>query len=239
MEKLGILDWGIGGLGLYQSLKAKGELSIVYFSDAGYTPYGKVNRAILRQRVLACIEFLQQQGCTLIAIACNSAGSTIMDLEHPNIVKSGIELIKTSNFKSIGVIGGIGTVESELYLCDSSKTITQNVAQKMSAHIEAGAQHSETAQKDLRDILKPLNQVDALLLACTHYPAISDLISNALNNNCYIMDPMMHLASNLHKAHQFSEGSDHIFTTGNVNQMKNAAKLAFNVELKTINKAQL
>jgi glutamate racemase len=237
MEKLGILDWGIGGLGLYKSLKNKCSLSITYLSDAGYTPYGKVDRANLRERVLTCIQYLQSQDCSIIAIACNSAGSTIMDLEHPNIVKSGIHLIKSSDSTNIGVIGGSGTIKSELFMCDSNKSITQNVAQKMSAYIEAGTQDSKEAKNDLIEILKPLMHVDELLLACTHYAAISDLIANTFNDSCIILDPVEHLATNLLSQYQFSKEVDHIFTTGNVNQMKNAAKLAFNVDL--INVKQL
>ncbi|MBL4704652.1 MAG: aspartate/glutamate racemase family protein [Flavobacteriales bacterium] len=236
-EKLGILDWGIGGFGLYRMLKASTDLSITYFSDSGYTPYGKVDQSLLRIRVLNCINFLKRRKCTVVAIACNAAGISVMDQGHPNIVNSGIRLIQDCKRKNIGVIGGETTIASKLFECDDEKTIFSQVAQKMSAHIEVGNQYSGQALLDLEAILFPIKNVEALLLACTHYTAIAPTIKNLMNPEVMILDPTQKLAKELISTYDFQEGNDEIITTGNVEEMKNAAKLAFNVQLEEIHRA--
>lgn len=234
-EKLGILDWGIGGFGLYRELKDREpELSITYLSDSGFEPYGLVNHERLRKRVISCIGLLQSKGCSMVVIACNSAGTSVIDLEHPNIVRTGIEMLQSSQAESIGVIGGAGTIASGVFEDISGKTIITRVAQQLSAHIEAGNQHSEAAKTDLEQILAPLLGVEALLLACTHYPAMVPEIREFMGENVQIMDPGVVMANQLLSKHDFQKGDDEIFTTGDVVRSGIAANLAFGVELEEI-----
>ncbi len=237
MKKLGILDWGIGGLGLYKLLKKKNISGITYFSDSGFEPYGKVPINKLIPRVQNRIEFLKSRGCDSIAIACNAAGVAMLQSDHFNVVKSGLELINNSTGQLIGVIGGEGTIRSAVYEKHPTKRIIAKVAQPLSAQIEAGSQHSKEALAELHRILTPLQHVDSLLLACTHYPAMSDHINDFFGHQVEIMDPSGHLAQQISDSCNFQDGSDEIFTTGDPEKTKIAARLAFGVQLKHVNKS--
>ena len=81
--KLGTLDWGIGGLGVHQRLLALGVADdALYLSDAGFTPYGKLEEDALAARVAGCLERLSAAGCTHVVVGCNAA-STV--LSHPRV----------------------------------------------------------------------------------------------------------------------------------------------------------
>ena len=83
MPRLGILDWGIGGLGLYQFIKRDlPGVPITYWSDAGFAPYGKIPSRALAARVRHIAQRLAADGVTHLAIACNAA-STILPLAQP------------------------------------------------------------------------------------------------------------------------------------------------------------
>src|SRR5215203_4207302 len=90
-QKLGILDWGIGGVSVYRRVKEKlGEVSVVYFSDTGATPYGKMSRGELIGRLTAVIDFLKSKGVTHLVIGCNAASTAIADLQCEDIKIEGV-----------------------------------------------------------------------------------------------------------------------------------------------------
>ncbi|MEP6901559.1 MAG: glutamate racemase, partial [Actinomycetota bacterium] len=71
IAKLGILDWGIGGVSIYQIVKERlSDVAVVYFSDTGARPYGKMSRAELVARLNAVVSFLKSKGVTHLVIGC-------------------------------------------------------------------------------------------------------------------------------------------------------------------------
>jgi glutamate racemase len=111
--KIGIMDWGIGGVGLLKEIRGNSDADIIYLSDTGFTPYGKVSSEDLEKRINILLEFLSFSGCETIAVACNAA-STILPKEKNiiGIIDPAIELVIEMNLKSIGVFGGKRTIES-------------------------------------------------------------------------------------------------------------------------------
>ena len=113
---LGIIDWGIGGISVYKLLKERlGDVPVVYFSDTGATPYGKMARVELATRLDAIIEYLISRGATSIAIGCNAAGAAIGDLadhgiEVEGVIEPAVELTARLKPKRLGLIGGRRTV---------------------------------------------------------------------------------------------------------------------------------
>src|SRR5688572_24310587 len=114
--KLGIIDWGIGGVGLLKKIRKDSTLDILYFSDTGFTPYGKVPAEELKGRLLKVIDFLKVKECDFIAVGCNAA-STILpqDKNVLGVIEPAIELVTGLKLQSIGIVGGKRTVESEIY----------------------------------------------------------------------------------------------------------------------------
>jgi glutamate racemase len=233
-----LLDWGIGGLSVYNELKkARAGGACVYFSDSGFTPYGKVPAEELGRRVVAVIRSgAEKYDLNQAVIACNAASTVIeavrkeIDLPVLGMIEAGIELVKESGKKKIGVIGGGRTVDSRLFsraLAPHGFEVKEEVAQPLSALIEAGELSGPKLEYELSRILRPLSQVDALLLACTHYPAIADPIRKILP--VPLLDPAAKvagwLAARLPEAGE--QGSDLFFTTGSALGSDGAARAAF------------
>lgn len=231
--RLGILDWGIGGCGLYQLIKQiHSDSSIIYLSDAGYAPYGKVDKAELKARVETCIKFLKDKGATHIAIACNAAGSVIEENENiTTIVHHAKQEVLESKATKIGVIGGKRIVESKLYELDHR--MHSAVAQPLSALIEAGLTSGDKVNNEVDRILPLLpKDIEALLLACTHYPAVNHVFKTKLQPECKIIDPSERMNSWIEenwKNFDYFHSADEWFTTGNTEISEASAKNAFNV----------
>lgn len=136
---------------------------------------------------------------------------------------------------SIGIVGGGRTILSGVYrrgLQGRERIIRQRIAQPLSAHIEAGTLDTEDFSLTLRRIMKPLRNIETLVLACTHYPAIADRFQK-LAPSALIIDPAEHMAHWVLAHWDLPRGSgDDIFlTTGDPSAMKSAARSVFGVEI--------
>jgi glutamate racemase len=234
---LAIVDAGIGGLGTWRAVKARSDIPIMYFADSGFEPYGKVPTNLLRKRLQRIFQFLYAQGASNIAVACNAASCALP--EDPNvegIIRHGVDAIEQSGLKNIGLIGGAKTIRSQSYarlLRANNIRLTQRIAQPLSLHVEAGTLDGECLHKDLEHILAPLKDSDAVLLACTHYPAISDQISRHLSRSTRLIDPAELMADwvlkNWHFEH--SDCTDRWFTTGDPAKLVTNGCRAFDVRI--------
>lgn len=202
LPKIAIMDWGIGGFSFYRILRAQyAYLPIVYFSDSGVIPYGKQTRTQLRARLLKIIHFLHARGTHYLIVACNAMSTVLPHINKNDLPKnfrvSGvitqtIDTLKTQNkTRHIGVIGGIRTIKSGAYrkpFTHSTQKVSQRIAQPLSAMIESGEMKTEKFLTTILQIIKPLKKCDALVLACTHYTAASDIFAQGMPN-AKIIDP--------------------------------------------------
>ena len=120
---------------------------------------------------------------------------------HPfpveGIISHGLASVPDNIDGPVGVVGGRRTIAGGHYrrgLARPGRVVLSRVAQPLSAHIEAGRTGSPQFLADLARILAPLRRVDALVLACTHYPAASRWFAAALPDTLLI-DPAEHLAA--------------------------------------------
>lgn len=236
---IGIFDYGIGGVSLYKQLREFTTADIIYLSDTGYVPYGKVPEEELRQRVQKVIDYLFNQGAEIIIIACNAA-STVAPQSHQvlNMLPFGLKAVRSVGIKKLGIVGGYRTVESEIYkqpLQAEMRSIHQEVAQALSVRMEAGDLDSPELDADIRRIFQPLEQCDGILLACTHYPALKDRIQPVVPNS-KLIDPMSFMVDEVVDRTRNLRGSNHTIwqTTGSAELMQTAAKKAFDVTLNDI-----
>lgn len=193
---LGVLDWGIGGLGCVAALRRQGiRVPILYLSDTGATAYGKLSRTALALRVDRVIATLEARGATHILIACNAASTVIADLATSlpvfGTIAPTLAELSARPAMRIGVIGGIRTIRAGHYrrgLLAAGHEVTQRIAQPLSAHIENARMDSALAARDLTRIVEPLKHVDLVVLGCTHYPAMRPRIQ-ALLPSVELFDP--------------------------------------------------
>ncbi len=241
---IGICDYGIGGVSLYKQLRTFSDVDVVYFSDTGVPPYGKLPDSELRPRVARVVEFLFDQGCEFVAIACNAASTASpMHPEVINMIEFGVKAVEAVSPKSLGIVGGYRTVESEIYkqpLSAIAPNISQEVGQALSVRIEAGDLVSEEMTADLERIFTPLKNCEAILLACTHYPVLTNQI-NAVIPGVQLIDPMERMVKAIRMKYPDlnGNGTTRWMTSGSVEKMRVAAKKAFDVELETIEHMEL
>jgi glutamate racemase len=245
---LGILDWGIGGIRIYKLIKQRlGDVPVIYFSDTGATPYGKMSRAELVARLDNVIDFLIAQGATNIVIGCNAASTAIPFLDDHGIriegvIETAVEVATKAKPKRFGLIGGRRTVLSGVYrraFAMRGIRLEQRIAQPLSALIESGDVGSETLKNEAERILAPLKNCSHILLACTHYPAIENLLRKFVSPETIFVDPAESLAVKVGKWKLNGNGTDRFLTTGDPGQMKHAAKLAFDVAINNVEKIRI
>jgi len=238
---LGIIDWGIGGVSIYKAIKEKlGPLPILYFSDTGVTPYGKMTRPELVARLNTVVRFLKDRGVTHLAVGCNAA-STAIDLVEPNglkiegMIASGVTAALKKKPSQLGLIGGRRTVLSGVYRAAFTRRgirIQQRIAQPLSGLIESGDTGSDKLRREARRILSPIGNCSHILLACTHYPAISNVLHEFVSEETVLIDPASELVSRIAKWKILTGGKDIFLTSGDPGSMRNAAKNAFGVKLR-------
>ena len=245
---LGIIDWGIGGIGIYKLVKEQmPDTGVLYFSDTGATPYGKMKRRELAARVDAVIEFLKENGMTRLVIGCNAASTSIPDLRNHGIpivgvIEPAVEMAARFQPERLGVIGGRRTILSRVYrsiFAERGIVIEQRIAQPLSALIESGDLSSSKLQEEARRILMPIRNCSHILLACTHYPAIRPVLENYVSDRTKFINPAAAVVKKLRNIKGTTGVGDRFFTTGDPKKMKRSAKLAFEVDLVAAKKVSI
>jgi glutamate racemase len=244
-NRLGIIDWGIGGVSIYRLIKEQlGDVPITYFSDTGVTPFGKMSRLELVSRLDAAIEYLKSRGVTHIVIGCNAASTALSRLaDHgipvEGVIESAVEAAVKHKPIRLGLIGGRRTVVSGVYrkaFAERNIRVEQRIAQPLSGLIESGDTSSSRLHNEAKHILAPLKNCSHILLACTHYPAITQVLKDHVSSGTQFVDPVADLARKIAQWKLSSDGDDEFLTSGDAVAMKIAAKAAFGVKIKRVNK---
>ncbi|MBV9216031.1 MAG: aspartate/glutamate racemase family protein, partial [Acidobacteria bacterium] len=198
MSRLGIIDWGIGGVSIYKLIRQGiSSVPVTYFSDTGVTPYGKMTSRELVERLDDVILFLKQRGVTHVVIGCNAASTAIAQLKDQGlpilgVIEPAVEMTAKLSPARLGLIGGRRTVVSGVY----RKAFTlqgiiprQRVAQPLSGLIEGGDVSSDQLKAAAAKILRPIRNSSHILLACTHYPAVIPILKGLVSPNTKFIDP--------------------------------------------------
>src|SRR3954453_9909378 len=203
---LGIIDWGIGGTSIVKLVKERiGDVPVVYFSDTGVTPYGKMRRDELTARLETVIGFLNEQGVTQILMGCNAASSVIPYLRKQTVpiqgvVEAAVACTSRVRPERLGLIGGRQTVISGTYrraFRQFGIRVDQRIAQPLSALIESGDVSSGLLRAECKRILDPIRNSSHILLACPHYPAILPVLRECVSPQTFFIDPAAELVDSL------------------------------------------
>lgn len=202
---IGIFDSGVGGLSVWKELiKVLPNESMLYYADSANCPYGSKSQADIIEYSKRIVDFFLSRNVKLIVVACNTATAAAIDTLRKcySIPFVGMEpAIKPAALKTqkgiVGVLATEGTFNGRLfketksrYASDIQVEIT--VGKGFVELVEKGDFDSELAQKTVRNIIKPLlsKGIDQLVLACTHYPFLTNLIeAESLNQDLEIINP--------------------------------------------------
>lgn len=241
---IGICDWGIGGAGICGMLRSESDTDIVYLSDTGYTPYGRVPEDELRARLQRVFDYFGSLGINQVIVACNAASTVIP--QHPGIsgvIEHGIRLVQKLQPAEVAVVGGIRTIESGIYkkrLEAADIRVQQRVGQPLSARIEAGDLDSDGLHADIADIFAPIKHIKHILLACTHYPLISDHILH-YTGPLQLLDPAREMCDHILQNRDLGPGRRQLRwqTTGNTEQMQYSLQKAYRITDVSIEKTEV
>lgn len=202
---IGIFDSGIGGLTVTHALvNLLPNENIIYFGDTAHHPYGEKSAAAIQSYTIKIANLFLQKECKLILIACNTASSVAYDLlkEYVGtkaIVMNVIDplvywLGEKYPHKRVGLIGTKRTVHSNIYKMkvdelNSGIDLISHPTNLLASAIEEFGNHDV-----IRELLHvyldhpSLKKIDALILACTHYPIVKDKIAAFYNHKVDIID---------------------------------------------------
>ena len=175
----------------------------MYFCDTARTPYGNKGKETIIKFGLEDARFLQNKGARVIVIACNTVSAVASEEIKKAITLPVFEvitpavaaaIIATKN-KKIGVIGTYATVGSGVYERllkerDSFQVFSQ-AAPLLVPLVEEGWLKKPETKRVLKAYLRPLLQksIDTLILGCTHYPFLKDLIKRYTGRRVTLVDP--------------------------------------------------
>lgn len=203
---IGIFDSGIGGLTVAYAIRQMlPHESMIYFGDTAHLPYGDKSEAAIQAYSIKIADVLLKKGCKVIVIACNSASSAAYELLKEYVRKEArvINVIdpmvawvsKNLSGKKIGLIGTKRTIQSGIY----SKKIKEGM-NGISLHslatpllapmIEEGYFNNKISHNIIEEYLRDekLQGIDALILACTHYPLIRKEIEEYYQGKVQVLD---------------------------------------------------
>ncbi|HZY81544.1 MAG TPA: aspartate/glutamate racemase family protein [Cyclobacteriaceae bacterium] len=242
---IAIIDYGIGGLGLYKMIREEfPSAPVTYFSDSGEIPYGKLSKRVLRARLERVFKFLERRGATQIIVACHSASSVVLptDINVTGLRPQTIKAVTKRKPRSVGIIGGGRTIRSGFYRRELGKAgikTKQRVAQPLSILVERGEVKGKAVEEAVAKIVKPLAGCDSILLACTHYPVLSAEIAKHAPHS-KLIDPVQELYNSVrHHFNKKSKGVSEFLTTGNTGLMIAAAQKAFGVAIPRVVRVKL
>ena len=202
-KPIGIFDSGAGGLSIWKEINALMPYeSTLYISDSKYAPYGSKGADVILNRSIVNTETLLGKGAKIIVIACNTATTNAISYlrKHYKIPFIGIEpAIKpaalSSATDSIGILATKGTLSSALFHETSKrhsrhKTVIEQEGKGIVELIESGKLHSNEMKKLLEKYLTPMlnNNIDCLVLGCTHYHFLTPILKQLLPKNVTIID---------------------------------------------------
>jgi len=198
---LGIFDSGIGGLTVVKELlRRHPSAGFVYLGDTARTPYGNKSADTIRQHAVEDARFLVGKGAATILVACNTVSAVAMhELRHAFPVVNFFEVIEPAvskaKGKKIGVIGTRATIascvyEKQLKEQDAKVTVISQACPLFVPLVEEHWTQKSETKRIARTYLEPLRkaQIDCLILGCTHYPLLLDVIKNSLQKRVRIID---------------------------------------------------
>ena len=205
-KPIGIFDSGVGGLTVANAIRNKlpGE-QIIYFGDTFHLPYGDKSRESVQYYSTRITDFLLDFDCKVILIACNTASASAYEevTRHAgnrafvfNVIDPVVKYV-TNNFEGgkIGVIGTKGTINSGTYQVKLKEVLPDIEVVALATPlfvpmIEEGFIFDDISNAIIRTYLSNpmLEDINTLILGCTHYPIIKRQIEKFFNFESDIID---------------------------------------------------
>jgi len=201
---IGIFDSGVGGLTVYKALHERlPNERFVYLGDTARVPYGTKSLATVERYAVENSKFLEAHGIKLLVVACNTASALALPAIRKAIKvpvigviepgsRAAVEIARGGN---IGVIATEATVQSHAYAkaiasMGATGCVIERACPLFVSLAEEGWADSDVTRIVAREYLSDLNNTNlvALVLGCTHYPILRDVISDTVGTAVKLID---------------------------------------------------
>lgn len=257
---IGIFDSGYGGLTVMKEIvKRLPEYDYLYLGDNARAPYGNRSFDTVYRYTLECVKWFFGQGCPLVILACNTASAKALrtiqqnDLDKLNpanrvlgVIRPTSEIMgKFTKTGSIGILATNGTVQSRSYAMEINKfypdvKVVQEACPMWVPLVENNEYNSEGAdyfiKKNIQNLLSKNQEIDTILLACTHYPLLMDKLVKYVPAQVKILSQGEIVAESLSKyllnhpeieGRCTKEGTRSFYTTDSEEDFENHAAIFF------------
>ena len=205
MERpIGVFDSGVGGLTVCSQIRNYlPDEQIIYFGDTAHLPYGTKSKSQIVRFSSAAAKFLTNLGIKLLVVACNSSSAVALaslkkriNLPIIGVIDPGVEeAVRATSNKHIGVIGTRATIESGAYQgriarLDPEASVVAKACPLFVPLVEEGRTSDEVMWLVAREYLEPIRDegIDTLILGCTHYPLLNDIIARVMGKEVKLID---------------------------------------------------
>ena len=203
-KAIGIFDSGVGGLTVFREIKRLlPEEEIIYLGDTARVPYGIRSKETVTRYSIENTEFLLSKGIKLLVVACNTASSLSLEeikkrtsIPVIGVIEPGaLAALRRTKNKRIGIIGTEATVKSRAYpeaikRLDSTVEVFSKACPLFVPLVEEGWLSGEIATLVAETYLRELKDkdIDTLILGCTHYPLLKDVIAGVMGDHVSLVD---------------------------------------------------
>lgn len=253
---IGVFDSGIGGLTVVKALlDVLPGCRIVYLGDTARTPYGSKSAATIINYSLNNTAFLLHKGADVIVIACNTASSYAFDTIKTQYNRPVFEVTgpgaalaaRLSGNRRIGVIGTRATIASGVYTKRLRSLLPDAIVYAAACPllvplVEEGWLAKPETRRIVKNYLRPLRDkhIDTLILGCTHYPVLRDLIQCKIGRQVKLVDSAQAVANQIGCDRRIGHNCRHdhpepfddrcaIFITDTAEQFQVTARMILNV----------
>lgn len=202
---IGIFDSGVGGLSVLRAIRQQHpEEPLLFFADQGHVPYGPRPLEEVRTFSFEITRFLLHHGAKMVVVACNTASAAALHAlrqAFPETLFVGMEpavkpAAEHTHTGVVGVLATPATFQGALYASVVERfaqdvRLLQHTCPGLVEQIEAGALHTRKTRRILENALQPMlaQQIDTVVLGCTHYPFVIPLIQEIVGPQVRVIDP--------------------------------------------------
>jgi glutamate racemase len=212
---IGVYDSGFGGLSVLVHLRrALPQHDLLYLGDSGRAPYGGRDVHTILDFSEQAVEWLIGEGARLVVVACNTVSCVALrhlqrryagpasPVRVLGVTIPGAEIAVKTTRGHVGVLAtartvASGTYTTEIHKLDPTVRVTQRAAPLLAPIVEEGWESTDIARLAAQRYLQELPDIDTLLLGCTHYPLLAQVLHEVVPAGVSVVDPAPYLADRL------------------------------------------
>ncbi len=205
LAKIGLFDSGVGGLSVLRAVARElPDVDLVYYADQKFCPYGQRPPEEIRALSQRIVEFLLEQDCNVIIVACNTASAAALYAlreTFPDVPFIGMEpavkpAARETRSGKVAVLATLGTLQGDLFAHTRDEharavEVLTVYPEDWVERVERGEIDSAETEACVRRVIEPLLDigVDEIALGCTHYPFLASVIEKITQGRAKLLDP--------------------------------------------------